>query len=65
MYVDPGYIAVALGIAIAVIAYMLGRNSGVNAGVEGTLNMLSEQKLIRMVEHNGDVEILPGPAERE
>lgn len=61
MFIDPGFIAVGCGAIIFVMGIWWGHTRGVSKGVEGTLDMLVNEGYIRLIEHNGDVEIMAIP----
>ena len=65
MYIEPGIIAAALGIFLFIMGMYYGRQRGIADGAKGTLDMLEEQGLIRQIEYNGDLQILPITEEKE
>ena len=59
MFIDQGFIAIALaGIIFCLVIYW-GRQQGLAMGAKGALDMLEQEGLIRQVEYNGDLQILP------
>ena len=58
MFIDQGFIAIALAGVIFCLGIYWGRQQGLAMGAQGALDMLEEQGLIRQVEYNGDTQIL-------
>ena len=59
MFIDQGFIAIALAGIIFCLGIYWGRQQGLAMGAKGALDRLEQEGLIRQVEYNGDLQILP------
>tara|TARA_B100000900_G_C20561864_1_gene709259 strand:+ start:848 stop:1045 length:198 start_codon:yes stop_codon:yes gene_type:complete len=53
--INPGWIAVVLGLTLFGMGIIYGRARGLDQGINGTLDMLVREKLIKITE-DGEIE---------